>query len=114
LFTTTLYLVVHYHTTVPGCSLPHHCTWLFTITPLYLAVHYHTAVPKVEGVSNLWNGLWNGLMEWTDGMDWWNGISANQNCQNSPSWPWRSCKCCLNYCFNYHSSRNNRSTGSLL
>ena len=20
------------------------------------------------GVSNLWNGLWNGLMEWTDGM----------------------------------------------
>ena len=21
------------------------------------------------GVSNLWNGLWNGLMEWTDGMD---------------------------------------------
>ena len=29
------------------------------------------------------------------GMDWWNGISANQNCQNSPLWPWRSCKCCL-------------------
>jgi len=21
------------------------------------------------GVSNLWNGLWNGLMEWTDGME---------------------------------------------
>jgi len=20
------------------------------------------------GVSNLWNGLWNGLMEWADGM----------------------------------------------
>ena len=22
------------------------------------------------GVSNLWNGLWNGLMEWTDGMEY--------------------------------------------
>jgi len=22
-----------------------------------------------SGVSNLWNGLWNGLMEWTGGMD---------------------------------------------
>jgi len=21
-------------------------------------------------VSNLWNGLWNGLMEWTDGMEY--------------------------------------------
>ena len=23
-----------------------------------------------RGVSNLWNGLWNGLMEWTDGMEY--------------------------------------------
>ena len=23
-----------------------------------------------QGVSNLWNGLWNGLMEWTDGMEY--------------------------------------------
>jgi len=38
-------------------------------------------------------------MEWTDGMNW---ISANQNCQNSPTWPWRSCKCCLaTACFNW-------------
>jgi len=22
------------------------------------------------GVSNLWNGLWNGLIEWTDGMEY--------------------------------------------
>jgi len=22
------------------------------------------------GVSNLWNGLWNELMEWTDGMEY--------------------------------------------
>jgi len=22
------------------------------------------------GVSDLWNGLWNGLMEWTDGMEY--------------------------------------------
>ena len=22
------------------------------------------------GVSNLWNGLWNGLMEWTNGMEY--------------------------------------------
>jgi len=50
-------------------------------------------------------------MEWIDGMEY---ISANQNCQNSPSWPWRSCKCYLNYHFNYHSSRNNRTIGSLL
>jgi len=42
------------------------------------------------------------LMEWTDGMDWWNGISANQNCQNSLSWLWRSCKFCLTIaCFNW-------------
>jgi len=34
-------------------------------------------------------------MEWTDGMDGWNGISANQNSQNSLLWPWRSCKYCL-------------------
>ena len=24
----------------------------------------------IWGVSNLWNGLWNGLMEWTDGMEY--------------------------------------------
>jgi len=24
----------------------------------------------VKGVSNLWNRLWNGLMEWTDGMEY--------------------------------------------
>ena len=24
----------------------------------------------LSGVSNLWNGLWNGLMEWTDGMEY--------------------------------------------
>jgi len=47
---------------------------------------------SLKGVSNLWNGLWNGLIEWTDRMDWWNGISANQNCQNSLLWPWWSCK----------------------
>ena len=29
------------------------------------------------------------------GMNWWSGLSANQYCQNSPSWPWWSCKCCL-------------------
>ena len=29
------------------------------------------------------------------GMDWWSGISANQYCQNSPSWQWQSCNCCL-------------------
>ena len=23
-----------------------------------------------KGVSNLWNGLWNGLMEWTDGLEY--------------------------------------------
>ena len=58
------------------------------------------------GVSNLWNGLWNGLMEWTmewtDGMDWRNGISANQDLQNSPSQLWQCCKCSLTIArFNY-------------
>ena len=71
--------------------------------------YVNTSKPNLQkGVSNLWNGLWNGLMEWTDGMDWWNGlmewtdgmdwwngISANQNCQNSLSYVVAVAKYCL-------------------
>jgi len=33
------------------------------------------------GVSNLWNGLWNGLMEWTDGMEYQlTKIAKNRYC----------------------------------
>jgi len=40
----------------------------------------------VKGVSNLWNGLWNGPMEWTDGMEYQLTIIAKTH---------HRYKCCL-------------------
>jgi len=48
-------------------------------------------------------------MERTDGMEY----QLTKIAKNSPSWLWWRCKCCRNYRFNYHSSRNKCTTGSL-
>ena len=40
-------------------------------TSLCPALSAHAEPKSQGGVSNLWNGLWNGLMEWTDGMEYW-------------------------------------------
>ena len=37
---------------------------------LWICKVNQSAVCTNQGVSNLWNGLWNGLMEWTDGMEY--------------------------------------------
>ena len=36
----------------------------------YLICPWELTTTTKKGVSNLWNGLWNGLMEWTDGMEY--------------------------------------------
>ena len=41
----------------------------FTYCYLTLCDWFSVCMP-CRGVSNLWNGLWNGLMEWTDGMEY--------------------------------------------
>jgi len=41
---------------------------------------------NIMGVSNLWNGLWNGPMEWTDGMQYQLTIIAKTH---------HRYKCCL-------------------
>jgi len=40
------------------------------MVPALFVYHAFIIVGSMEGVSNLWNGLWNGLMEWTDGMEY--------------------------------------------
>jgi len=104
---------------------------------LAICLIVQTICPDNVGVSNLWNGLWSGLMEWTDGMEcqltkihhrgygevvaiahfnWTVMSSLFSSLVPRPMrrmfsmWK-RHVRICS---FNYHSSRNNRTTGSLL
>ena len=61
----TPWMAVVIHTSGVTCKVQSSSAYIYALL----------AIPECQtwyktGVSNLWNGLWNGLMEWTDGMEY--------------------------------------------